>query len=72
MAEIHFKNAVGKISFDGGMSDEGKLIRKSKTYNNVAEAATPDELYQGLSALGNLSSLPLLDVEKVETSTIQR
>ena len=72
MAAIYFKSAVGKVYFDGGMTDDGKLIRKSKTYNNVAETATAENLYRGLATLGHLSSYPFLDVEKIETSTVQQ
>lgn len=70
MATIDFKNAVGRVYFDGGTTDEGKLIRKSKTYRNIASGANADSLYKGLTALANLSSLPLIEAQKVETSGI--
>ena len=50
MATIEFKNAVGRVYFDGGLTDEGKLIRKSKTYRNIAENAAADNLYNALGA----------------------
>ena len=54
MATIEFKNAVGRVYFDGGLTDEGKLIRKSKTYRNIAENATADSLYTALEQLAEL------------------
>ena len=46
MATIDFKNAVGRVFFDGGLTDDGKLIRKSKTYRNIAEGVDADEFVQ--------------------------
>ena len=44
MATIEFRHAVGKVYFDGGMTEDGKMIRKSKTYRNLAEGATAENL----------------------------
>ncbi|MHA6261498.1 DUF1659 domain-containing protein [Sporosarcina sp. CAU 1771] len=70
MATLNFKNAVGRVHFDGGVTDEGKLIQKSKTYRNISATASADNLYKGLEELANLSSLPFIGAEKVETSSI--
>ena len=70
MATIDFKNAVGRVFFDGGTTDDGKLIRKSKTYRNIAAEANADSLYKGLEELAKLSSMPFIEAEKVETSGI--
>lgn len=70
MATIDFKNAVGRIFFDGGLTDEGKLIRKSKTYQNIAEGVDATSLYKGLEELANLSALPFIGAEKVEKATV--
>jgi len=70
MAAIEFKNAVGRVHFDGGLTDDGKMIRKSKTYRNVTENADADGLYNALEQLAQLSSLPFIGAEKVETSNV--
>ena len=70
MATIDFKSAVGRVFFDGGLTDDGKLIRKSKTYRNIAEGVDADSLYKGLEELASLSSLPFIGAEKVKTSTV--
>ena len=69
-ASIDFKEAVGKVYFNGGMTEEGKLIRKSKTYRNVSKAATVDNLYKALEQLAQLSEYPFIGAEKVETSSL--
>jgi len=70
MATIEFRHAVGKVYFDGGMTEGGKMIRKSKTYRNLAKGATADNLYDALSQLAQLSEYPFIGAEKVETADI--
>ncbi|WP_342513151.1 DUF1659 domain-containing protein [Sporosarcina sp. FSL K6-1522] len=70
MATIEFKSAVSRVYFNAGMTNEGKAIRKSKTYRNIAEQATPDNLYNVLEQLAQLSEFPFIGAEKVETANI--
>ena len=70
MATIEFQSAVGRVYFDGGVSEAGKLIRKSKTFRNVAEHAEADSLYNVLEQLAELSEMPFIGAEKVETSSV--
>lgn len=70
MATIEFKNAVGRVYFDGGLTEDGRLIRKSKTYRHIVENVDADGLYNALQELGQLSELPFLGAEKLETSSV--
>lgn len=70
MATIEFRNAVGRVYFDGGMTEDGKMIRKSKTYRNLTEGATAENLYDALSQLARLSEYPFIGAEIVETADI--
>ena len=70
MATINFKAATGRVYFDAGLTDDGKLIRKSKNYSNVAKDIDADSLYKGLEALAGLSELPFIGAEKIETATV--
>lgn len=70
MATIEFKDAIGRVYFDGGLTEDGKLIRKTKTYRNIVENVDADALYTALQELGQLSELPFLGAEKVETSSV--
>ncbi|WP_186667787.1 DUF1659 domain-containing protein [Sporosarcina sp. BP05] len=70
MATIEFQHAVGRVYFDGGLTEAGKIIRKSKTYRNIAENAAADSLYNALEQLADLSALTFIGAEKVETSSV--
>ncbi|MDW0117455.1 DUF1659 domain-containing protein [Sporosarcina thermotolerans] len=70
MATIEFRHAVGKVYFDAGMTEDGKLIRKSKSYRNIAEGATADNLYIALTQLAQLSEYPLIGAERQEIADI--
>ena len=67
-ATIEFQQAVGKVFFDGGLTDDGKLIRKAKTYRFIKENAPAENLYKALEQLGRLSELPFIGADIVETS----
>ncbi len=70
MATIDFKSAAGRISFQAGMTDEGKVMKKTKTYQNIAKNVEVDNLYKGLEALAGLSAHTLIEVERIDTSVI--
>ncbi|WP_318617976.1 DUF1659 domain-containing protein [Sporosarcina sp. YIM B06819] len=70
MVTIEFKQAVGRVYLDGGLTEDGKLIRKSKTYRNIAKNADADSLYKALEQLAQLSNFPFIGAEKVETSNV--
>lgn len=71
MAMINFKSAAGRLSFQTGMTDEGKIIKKTKTYQNIAQDVEVDDFYNGLEALANLSSYSLLEMERIDTSSVR-
>ncbi|GEN83682.1 hypothetical protein SLU01_19940 [Sporosarcina luteola] len=70
MATIEFRHAVGKVYFDAGMTEDGKLIRKTKSYRHVTEGVDADNLHSALSQLAQLSEYPFIGAEKVETADI--
>ncbi|KXH81708.1 DUF1659 domain-containing protein [Sporosarcina sp. HYO08] len=70
MVTIEFQHAVGRVYFEAGQTEDGKVMRKSKTYRNIAKNASPDNLYNALEQLALLSALPFIGAEKVETSSI--
>ena len=70
MVTIEFKNAVGRVYFDGGLTDDGKLIRKSKTYRNIKKNVQADNLYTALEQLAQLSDFPFTGAEIIETSSV--
>ncbi len=71
MAIIDFKQAVVRLTFEAGYTQDGKVIKKSKSYRNVNESATADQLNNVTSILSGFSSRTLLAAEKIETGNIQ-
>ena len=45
-------------------TDEGKPIYKTKSYSNVAEDVTPDQLQQVGEALASLSTYPMGGIQQ--------
>ena len=70
MAKIEFRNAVAKLYFDAGRTEDGKMIRKTKSYGNVAHEVTADNLFNAITQLASLSEYPVFGAEKVDTSDI--
>lgn len=70
MVAVDFKHAAGRVSYHVGMTGDGKVIRKTKTYGNIAENVDSEDLYNALEAIAGLSAYTLIEVEKIETSTI--
>lgn len=70
MAERHFKQAVGRVIFETGLTEEGKPIRKAKMYRNIAETASAASIYEALEALAQLSEHPFVEIEHISTATI--
>ena len=69
-ATFEFQQAAGKVFFDGGLTEDGKLIRKSKTYRNIKENAPAENLYKALEQLAQLSDVPFIGADIVETSSL--
>lgn len=59
-----------RLIFHGGSDEEGNLILKPKTYQNVNRLATPDQVYQAAHALAGLSQNGLYMIERHDTSEI--
>lgn len=71
MAVISTKNPSGlKLKFDCGKDDKGKSIVKTKTYSNVVPTSTDDAVYEVGSALASLCEHTLVEVFKVDSTSI--
>ncbi|NYF23690.1 DUF1659 domain-containing protein [Sporosarcina sp. JAI121] len=67
---LEFHQAVGRVYLDGGLTEDGKLIRKSQTYRNIKENVQPDDLHKALKQIAQLSELRFIGAELVETSSV--
>lgn len=70
MAFSDFKNASMRLTFDNGLDEQGRLKRKVKAYQNVAEAATADGIFQAAQVLESFGTKPLMELEKISGSSI--
>ncbi|MET3574848.1 DUF1659 domain-containing protein [Bhargavaea ullalensis] len=70
MASIEFKDASVRLYFDAGTDGEGKPVRKTKVYRNVNGEADAEDLFGAVLALGELSELPFLSADRIETAVI--
>ena len=53
-----------RVVFQTGHTEEGKPIYKTKSYSNVAEDVTPDQLQQVGEALASLSTYPMGGIQQ--------
>lgn len=72
MAIVTTKNPSGlKMRFDCGTDElTGKIKTKSKTYSNVKPSASSDNIYQVGQALANLQKHDLLEIARVDNTTL--
>ena len=66
------KNPSGlKLKFDCGKNPEtGKTVVKSKTYSNLDPNASADDVYEVGASIASLQEYDLLEVAKIDNSTI--
>lgn len=72
MATISLRETAGRITFKTGTTEDGKVMKKTKTYRNIINNADASNLYKGLEALASLSAYSLIEVEKVDTSVVTK
>lgn len=59
-----------RLLLDNGLTNDGKVKTKAKSYTNVNPAADNDSLYSVAKQIGSLGSKNLVEVETVETNTL--
>ncbi|GAA0864784.1 DUF1659 domain-containing protein [Paraclostridium tenue] len=71
MAVSETKNpSVLKIKFDCGLNDDGKTIVKSRTFSNVADTATSQDILDVANALIGLQNHDVLEILKVDNTIL--
>ena len=58
------KDSKLRVIFETGLTEEGKPIYKTKSYSNLAEDVTPEQLSQVGEALASLSTYPLGGIQQ--------
>lgn len=59
-----------RLLLNNGMTEDGKIRTKSKSYSNVNHQAGDDALYTVAQEIGSLSAKELVEVETVETNKL--
>lgn len=71
MAVTAIKNPSGlKMRFDCGKDDNGKAIRKTKTYSNLRADATAQDVYEVGAMIASLQDHALIEIAKLDNTTI--
>jgi len=61
-----------KMRFDCGKDNNGKLIIKNRTYAKVRPEATHEKVHQVAAAIASLQGHTLLEVAKIDNTTISQ
>lgn len=64
MAQAVMTSSKLRLSYETGLNEKGQPVFKAKTYANVVEAATADQLQEVGQALASLSNYPLSEIER--------
>ncbi len=70
MAQAIMTNSKVLLSYETGLNEKGEPIFKTKTYSNVKQEATANQLYQVAQALSSLSKHPLSGVKRNDVSEL--
>jgi hypothetical protein len=70
MAQALLENTKLRLVFEAGTDEKGNVIYKTKTYANVNEAATADQLFQAANAISALSTRPLVGINREDRYNI--
>lgn len=71
MAQFRFENASLKLFYETGVDEQGKPILASKTYQNIRESVSANQLQAVVNAFGSLSHYPVYQAKVVKTDTIE-
>ncbi|MBC5997666.1 DUF1659 domain-containing protein [Romboutsia ilealis] len=65
------KNASSlKLQFNKGLGPNGKAVMGSKTFSNLKESSSADDILEVANAIGNLQKHDLYDVVKIDYTSI--
>ncbi len=70
MAFLATRDIKLRLIFETGLSESGKPIYKAKSYGNIVEGVTADQLDQVGRALASLTNDPLSNIQQSELHEI--
>lgn len=66
MADYAVENVQLRLMYELGEDDKGKLLYRSKNYNNIKVDAEAAALLQAAEAISNLQTTPVSNVRRSE------
>ena len=63
-------NSSLKLQFDKGLGENGKAVTGSKTFSNLKPDANADDVLAVANALANLQKHDLIDVLKLDSTSL--
>ncbi|EOR21723.1 DUF1659 domain-containing protein [Cytobacillus oceanisediminis] len=70
MAQVHWNESSLKLMFLNGIKENGDPNLVTKTFRNVNETATPEQILAVAQGLASLVTYSLYSVERNDTSEI--
>lgn len=71
MAVTAVKNPSGlRLKFDCGKDENGKAIRKTKTFSSLRHDANAEDVYGVATMIASLQDHILIDIAKMDNTTI--
>lgn len=70
MAQAIIIDSKLRLVFETGLNGQGKPVYKSKTYSDVKQSATADQLFTVGQAIAGLSSYPLTELNRNDSFDI--
>ncbi len=71
MAMKTFEKATLRLKFSQGLNEKGQVIEKTKTYQNISEQASLDDLAIVGTALASLFEYPFIGTSVATQEAIQ-
>ncbi|MCU9611954.1 DUF1659 domain-containing protein [Caldibacillus lycopersici] len=70
MALANLVDSTVRLVYDAGLDENGDVVLKAKSYNNINLNATADQIFAAAQAIASLTSLPLLAIERSDKTEI--
>jgi hypothetical protein len=63
-------NVVGQINYQTGLTSKGAPIVRVRKYSGMKENSNKDDIYEVLSGIASLCSLPLVSIRLINDSEL--
>lgn len=71
MAQFNFENASLRLYFETGIDEQGQPIVTSKTFQNVRETVSANQIENVVTAIASLTKDPVSAAKLVKVDTVE-